>query len=226
MSDSIERHWRKLGDLLVERGLIEPAELEYALAIQRENGGLLGEILVSVGFVTTTELAGALGGQHGVFVEAAVRRREERFRVPPPPAAPAGKTAWRPLGRLLVESGLLTESGLERALIDQRVTGRLLGEIVVGRGWVSAEDLARTIASQHGLEVDEVEARPARRTEQAEVFEVHSASGGLLHTTSTFLDATDLAFELIERDDPEAIEIVRASGTEREQVWSYDPAAV
>lgn len=225
MKLSKELHWRKLGELLVEDGLVQPAELEFALAVQREKGGLLGEILVSLGFVSTTEIASALGGQHGVLVELAIKRREDRFRVPPPPTPTGDEPEWRPLGRLLVEKGLLTESGLQRALVDQRATGRLLGEIVVSRGWVSAADLARTIAEQHGVEVGEIEAQPAEQTTKAEAFEIHSAGEGLVHTTSTFLDATDLAFELIERDDPEAMAIVRVTGDRREQVWSYRRAA-
>ena len=221
MDSSQELQWRRLGDLLMSEGLVEPADLEYALAVQRQKGGLLGEILVSLGFVSITDIANALGGQHGVQVDMAIRRREQRLRVPPPPRE--GSTAWRPLGRVLVEKGLLTESGLERALVDQCASGRLLGEIVVTRGWVSAEDLTRAIAEQHGIVIDELEVRPAERStdEVTEVYEVRSGEEGLLHTSSTFLDATDLAFELIERDDPAAMEIVRVDGDDREQVWAY-----
>jgi hypothetical protein len=121
---SRESHWRRLGELLIGEGLIEEPELEYALAVQRQKGGLLGEILVSLGFVATSEIATALGRQHGVHVEMAIKRREQRFRVPPPPAARDGGGQWQPLGRLLVEKGLLTESGLERALVDQRSSER------------------------------------------------------------------------------------------------------
>jgi hypothetical protein len=202
--------------------LIGEPDLEYALAVQRQKGGLLGEILVSLGFVATSDIATALGRQHGMHVEMAIRRREQRFRVPPPPTAQTGGTPWQPLGRLLVEKGLLTESGLERALVDQRATGRLLGEIVVSRGWVSAEDLTRAIAEQHGVVLEgEIDAHPAEPTIETEAFEIRSAGEGLLHTSPTFLDATDLAFELIERDDPEEMEIVRVIDDRREQVWSY-----
>ena len=221
VDSSQELHWRRLGDLLLGEGLLDQADLEYALAVQRQKGGLLGEILVSLGFVSTSDIASALGGQHGVNVDMAIRRREQRFRVPPPPRK--SSTAWRPLGRVLVDKGLLSESGLERALVDQRSTGRLLGEIVVSRGWVSAEDLTRAIAEQHGVEIDEVEVRPAEPSSEpaTEMYEIHSSEDGLLHTSPTFLDATDLAFELIERDNPEAMEIVRIDGEHREQMWSY-----
>lgn len=214
-------HWRRLGELLVAEGLVLGPDLEYALAVQREKGGLLGEILVTLGFVSTTDIARVLGEQHGVHLSMAIAQRQERLRVRPAPVR-RGAGWWQPLGRLLVEKGLLTESGLERALVDQRTTGRLLGEIVVSRGWVSAEDVARTVAEQHGVEIGgEIEARRAKPRREAEAFEVHSEGAGLLHISSTFLDATDLAFDLIEREDPEALEIIRVAGRRREQVWSY-----
>lgn len=42
----------------------------------------------------------------------------------------------KPLGRYLVESGLLSQSQLEIALRDQEYSGYPLGEILVLRGWV------------------------------------------------------------------------------------------
>jgi hypothetical protein len=42
-----------------------------------------------------------------------------------------------------------------------------------------------------------------------------------LHVASTFLDAADAAFELIEERNPDRLEIVRAHGGELEHVWSY-----
>jgi len=51
---------RRLGDIFVERGLINGAQLEEALSVQRESGGKLGEVLVELGFVTRVELAGVI----------------------------------------------------------------------------------------------------------------------------------------------------------------------
>jgi|GEM_PF-4443475 hypothetical protein len=42
----------------------------------------------------------------------------------------------KPLGRYLVESGLLSQSQLDIALRDQQYSGYPLGEILVLRGWV------------------------------------------------------------------------------------------
>jgi hypothetical protein len=68
---------------------------------------------------------------------------------------------WRLLGSLLVERELLTAAQLELALGEQRRSGRRLGQIVVTRGYVSALSLARTLAAQHGVELEgELEDEP------------------------------------------------------------------
>ena len=65
----------------------------------------------------------------------------------------AARIAWRPLGRLLVEQGLLTDDELERALVLQQATGKRLGETIVELGFVSGPDLASALATQYGIEL-------------------------------------------------------------------------
>jgi hypothetical protein len=60
---------------------------------------------------------------------------------------------WRPLGRLLVEQGLISEDELERSLAEQGSTGRPLGETLVELGFVSGPALSRALAAQYGLEL-------------------------------------------------------------------------
>jgi hypothetical protein len=69
---------------------------------------------------------------------------------------------WQPLGRILVDDELLTPEELERALIEQRETGKLLGEILVEHGSMSGASLAQALARQHGVELEpsDLEADP------------------------------------------------------------------
>jgi uncharacterized coiled-coil protein SlyX len=60
---------------------------------------------------------------------------------------------WRPLGRLLVEQGLISEDELECSLAEQASTGRPLGETLVELGFVSGPALSRALAAQYGLEL-------------------------------------------------------------------------
>ena len=56
----------QLGELLIEKGLIDEAQLGEALIERRQRGGLLGETLVRLGFIFEDELARTLAEQAGV----------------------------------------------------------------------------------------------------------------------------------------------------------------
>lgn len=57
--------YKQLGELLVERGIIDQKQLEKTLAVQREKGGLFGEILVELKFAKEEDIAQALTAQYG-----------------------------------------------------------------------------------------------------------------------------------------------------------------
>jgi MSHA biogenesis protein MshE len=63
-------------------------------------------------------------------------------------AAPRAVTKFIALGDLLVGQGLLTPERLTEALTEQKRTGRLLGRVLVENGFVTEEQIARTLASQ------------------------------------------------------------------------------
>lgn len=65
----------------------------------------------------------------------------------------AARIPWRPLGRLLVAKGLLSDDQLEHALRDQARTGRRLGEILVELGFISHRALSLTLAEQYGVDL-------------------------------------------------------------------------
>ena len=56
---------KKLGELLLERKLITQEQLVQALKVQTAKGGLLGEILVNLGYTTEEAVAQALTTQYG-----------------------------------------------------------------------------------------------------------------------------------------------------------------
>ena len=58
-----DAYWRPLGQLLVQRGLLRPEELESALDEQERTGGRLGEILLRKGLLSRLALASSLHEQ-------------------------------------------------------------------------------------------------------------------------------------------------------------------
>ena len=224
--------WRPLGELLVETGWLTPTELEGALAEQRRTGRLVGEILVESGYISAFTLGRALASQHGVelqtpgYVEPAVTPTKR-----PPADTP---TAWRPLGKLLIEKEFLTRAQLERALDEQRASDgrRLLGEILVGSGVLSGVSLARALAEQHGLELESDEinvttvlntAAPGQALYQVRevVYEPRFQAQQVMYKSVSFLEAADFAAEYVEDLEPEGVEIERTDGTATETVWTY-----
>jgi type II secretory ATPase GspE/PulE/Tfp pilus assembly ATPase PilB-like protein len=57
---------RRLGELLLEKGLIKENQLEVALKVQTLTGERLGEVLVKLGFISSRDLAQCLAEQHGL----------------------------------------------------------------------------------------------------------------------------------------------------------------
>lgn len=56
---------KPLGELLIERGVINHEQLTTGISKQKEIGGLLGEVLVELGFATERDIAQALTSQYG-----------------------------------------------------------------------------------------------------------------------------------------------------------------
>jgi hypothetical protein len=214
--------WRQLGALLADEGLLTETELELALDEQRRTGRLLGQIVVDRSYVSAFSLARVLSAQHGVDL----RRPAEPEPEPQLAAAPA---TWRPLGRLLVENGLVTQTHLAEALLEQEETHRRLGEILVERGAISGEALARALSAQHGLELSgELETSLKAAPAAEPVYRVYNVifrhsfqERASLCEYANFLEAADYAMEYVQDHSPEALEIERIDGDEQETVWTY-----
>ena len=68
----------RIGDLLVEAGAITADELDEAIAYQKENGGKLGTVLVSQGFISQELLITVLTTQMGIdFIELKACKLDE-----------------------------------------------------------------------------------------------------------------------------------------------------
>lgn len=56
---------KKLGELLMDAGLITQVQLDQALELQKDKGGLIGEILVQLKFTSEEDIAKTLTAQYG-----------------------------------------------------------------------------------------------------------------------------------------------------------------
>ncbi len=53
----------KLGEILLQQGLINEAQLREAIGVQKKEPGRIGEILIKLGFLTEEDIVAALGSQ-------------------------------------------------------------------------------------------------------------------------------------------------------------------
>jgi type IV pilus assembly protein PilB len=68
MAQDTERRTKLLGRIFKDMGLITEGQVQEALAIQKERGGAIGEILVSLGHITRSDLTIGLATQAGMEV--------------------------------------------------------------------------------------------------------------------------------------------------------------
>lgn len=175
-----QRERNRLGRLLVQVGLITESQLQEALKIQASTGRklgtvlitsgfcsrekiiaflrakrdhyLIGQMLVSAGHVTESQVAEALKEQantsqllgnilinQGVVqshqVRAALKRQSYQNRI----------------GGILLRLGYLTDAQLEHALILQHETGQLLGQIVVKHGYCTTGQVNQALQIRRDL---------------------------------------------------------------------------
>ncbi|RDI92175.1 general secretion pathway protein E [Thermosipho africanus Ob7] len=62
----MEKKYKRLGDILIEKGIITEDDLEYALKVQKETRKPIGEVLVELGFCTWQQIVKALAEQYEV----------------------------------------------------------------------------------------------------------------------------------------------------------------
>jgi hypothetical protein len=152
-----EARWRRIGELLVMRGLLAEADVTSALREQKRSGRRLGQILVDRGVISAAALDSTLAEQAsrlepergfgGGLRDAIGVQRAEIARDPRPE---------RPqLGQVLRRQGYISDEDINRALAEQAKSGKLLGEILVEQGAVSGPAVSRALETQAGVEPDQ-----------------------------------------------------------------------
>jgi hypothetical protein len=152
-----EARWRRIGELLVMRGLLAEADVSSALVEQKRSGRRLGQILVDRGVISAAALDSTLAEQAsrlepergfgGGLRDAIVVQREQNGHE---------REAERPpLGQVLRRQGYISDEDINRALAEQAKSGKLIGEILVEHGAVSKPVVSRALESQAGAEPEQ-----------------------------------------------------------------------
>ena len=105
----------------------------------------------------------------------------------------AAEQAWRPLGELLLSKNLIARTELDQALSEQEETGKLLGAILVDRGYISGPALAIALAEQYGVELDQQQGFGTGLW--AEIERRHRSERGIEESDEPKVEATVLKLE-------------------------------
>jgi len=123
---------RMLGTLLLQAGRISEEQLEQALVEQKKSGERLGEVFVRLGFLTEKQLDALLAFQQGQGQASSV-------------GSPLK------LGDILVSAGHISREQLDLALRKQRVSSKMLGEVLIEEGYAQPQQVRHGIHLQQKL---------------------------------------------------------------------------
>jgi cellulose synthase/poly-beta-1,6-N-acetylglucosamine synthase-like glycosyltransferase len=187
----------KLGQQLLKAGAISSAQLDYALEFQKTNGGRLGDILVSLGMISKA-----------AFERIVIPERERL-----------------PLGKMLINEGVISAGQLEQALKFQEKSGGLLGDILITLGMAAPEAVYRGLATQNSLgrvgrsfNFQEAKKLPYGIAKQYQVCVVNQVQNRYL--LATIHKLTKTAIETIESFLDLPVELVLADQHEMDNFWN------
>ena len=141
-----------LGEILVQFGTVNSAQVCEALELQNAKGYRFGDALMELGAATRSDIQSAVAYQENL------RREASGDETPAPTAA---LPSFRParsdlklvsdmmLGDLLVKMGKITQEQLEFGLRAQRATGVRIGEALVQGGSTTWKDVEEALKIQN-----------------------------------------------------------------------------
>lgn len=129
-----------IGQLILESGAINEAQLLEALEYQGKSGGKIGEILVEKNYISKSSLNYFLNLQ---VVKNATRSKSSRVRKD------------KLLGEIMLADKAITSDQLEEALNCQKQHGGWIGQILIGRGYVTESGLKKYLDRQSSVRAGE-----------------------------------------------------------------------
>jgi general secretion pathway protein E len=107
---AFERGYQRLGEILIERGKIQPEDLARALELQQERGDKIGKIIVDMGLIAQRDMLAALSDQLGIPLVS--------IDGPPPSAPEVDRLSHRFLRQVRAFPVAVAESTITLAMAD------------------------------------------------------------------------------------------------------------
>jgi len=123
----------RLGERLIDAGLIDQEKLDQALSQQDRFGGYIGETLVALGHISNDLLTSTLADT----VSTSLIDLSHKIR----------------LGERLLRAGLINEAQLSLGLREQNRLGGYLGETLIDLGFITPDLLTEALAEESAVNV-------------------------------------------------------------------------
>ncbi len=160
----------RIGDQLVAAGVITQSQLDRAVSEKQTTGKALGVVLVEMGFVSHATLSRFLSeirggvttttgprttgpGAGSTVRDVAIRTGRTVSTQDGPAVGPGGADGLGRIGDRLVAKGIITRDQLNVALQEKKVTGKMLGAVMVDLGFIDEDTLSRFLAESSGFTV-------------------------------------------------------------------------
>lgn len=160
-----------LGKVLIQLGHANEQQVRAAVALQQQTGKRIGDMLVDAGLVTREVVEAAHLIQRSLRREAEEARSQQPpsaapsaplaldktgLRITEPPPPPKADSMRRRtndylLGQILVQMGATKASQIEQARKDSRAAGTRIGEALVAAGACRWDDIHRAVKVQGQL---------------------------------------------------------------------------
>jgi hypothetical protein len=115
---------KQIGQLLIEKEIITPQQLDEALEVQLKEGGLIGQILIKMGYVTEQQI------EESVFEQTSKAQKLEN---------------------VLLEMGIITQEQINQVYELEKKEGGFFAQNIIKLGLLGAEDLVSIMVTQFGF---------------------------------------------------------------------------
>lgn len=170
----------RIGTRILRMGYITEKQLNFAIEYQKENGGLIGDILVKHGFITIDELKDFFNASNfsrlgerllakGIITAEELRQaiayqEENGGRIGNilihlncitekelNEFLYKNDTKKQSIGQMLIQRGEITEKQLQKAVKLQQKSGGRIGDVLTFLKYITPEILYRNLATQHNV---------------------------------------------------------------------------
>ena len=161
-------HPKRLGEMLVTQGLLDPDDLDQALTEQKRNGDRLGEILLKMGLLTEEDLMRTLSAQLAIPYQPLNNIQIDRKTIESVPARLVNLYSFVPLALEKNTLRVAMNDPLDVHILDEL---RLHLKLEIDPVFATVKDIHTAIKKFYGIGADTMEGMLEEETDRGDFTE-------------------------------------------------------